>query len=172
MKYSLTTSLLLHASILIAALVTLPEANPYKIKPQEAVMVDISKISDTTKQMAMTKAEEPKPEEPTAEEPKAEANKAADAPKVDEPKAAPVSDKTALEEKKLSQRALERGKLVDAIEAGERSVALDPTDGEAWLILGASYQSKGNGKDARRCYAACVKEGKRGPLGECRAMLR
>ncbi len=28
MKYSLTTSLLLHASILIAALVTLPEANP------------------------------------------------------------------------------------------------------------------------------------------------
>lgn len=118
------------------------------------------------------KVAEPKVEAPAAEEPKAEANKAADAPKVDEPKAAPVSDKTALEEKKLSQRALERGKLVDAIEAGERSVALDPTDGEAWLILGASYQSKGNGKDARRCYAACVKEGKRGPLGECRAMLR
>ncbi|MCX7345235.1 MAG: hypothetical protein NTU78_05780 [Alphaproteobacteria bacterium] len=66
MKYSLTTSLLLHASILIAALVTLPEANPYKIKPQEAVMVDISKISDTTKQMAMTKAEEPKPVEAPA----------------------------------------------------------------------------------------------------------
>lgn len=112
------------------------------------------------------KVAEPKVEAPKAEEPKAEAAKA------DEPKAAPVSDKTALEEKKLSQRALERGKLVDAIEAGERSVALDPTDGEAWLILGASYQSKGNGKDARRCYSACVKEGKRGPLSECRAMLR
>ncbi len=66
MKYSLTTSLLLHAAILIAALVTLPEANPYKIKPQEAVMVDISKISDTTKQMAMTKAEAPKPVEKPA----------------------------------------------------------------------------------------------------------
>ena len=66
MKYSLSTSLLLHATILIAALVTLPEANPYKIKPQEAVMVDISKISDTTKQMAMTKAEEPKPAEKPA----------------------------------------------------------------------------------------------------------
>ena len=26
--------------------------------------------------------------------------------------------------------------------------------------------------DARRCYTLCLKEGKRGPLGECRAMIR
>lgn len=122
--------------------------------------------------------EEPKPAQPAqVEEPKAPEAKAAE-PKVEEPKvddakpAVPVSDKTALEEKKLSQRALDRGKLADAIDAGERSVALDPTDGEAWLLLGAAYQSKGNMKDARRCYAACLKEGKRGPVGECRAMLR
>ncbi|MFO1122094.1 MAG: hypothetical protein U1F47_07235 [Hyphomicrobiales bacterium] len=79
MKYSLSTSLVLHAAILVAALVTLPEINPYKVKPQEAVMVDISKISDTTKQMAMTKADEPKPAEvPTPQ--KAEVVKKAEDP--------------------------------------------------------------------------------------------
>jgi hypothetical protein len=26
--------------------------------------------------------------------------------------------------------------------------------------------------EARRAYTACTKEGKRGPIGECRAMLR
>ncbi|MDB5213451.1 MAG: hypothetical protein JWO86_1378 [Myxococcaceae bacterium] len=82
-----------------------------------------------------------------------------------------VSDKTALQEKNDSRRALERGKLADAIAAGERSVALDPTDGEAWLLLGAAYQEKGKNADARRCYSSCVKEGKRGPLGECRALI-
>ena len=93
------------------------------------------------------------------------ATPAADAPAV-------ASDKTAVQEKNDSRHALERGKLGDAIAAGERSVALDPTDGEAWLLLGAAYQEKGKNADARRCYSACVKEGKRGPVGECRAMIR
>jgi tetratricopeptide (TPR) repeat protein len=93
---------------------------------------------------------------------------AADAPPAP---AVATSDKTALQEKNDSRRALERGKLADAIAAGERSVALDPTDGEAWLLLGAAYQEKGKNADARRCYSSCVKEGKRGPLGECRALI-
>jgi hypothetical protein len=89
------------------------------------------------------------------------------------PPAAPADDgKTALEEKNDSRRALERGKTADAIDAGERSVAKDPTDGEAWLLLGAAYQDKGMMAEARRAYGSCLKEGKRGPLGECRAMLR
>jgi hypothetical protein len=75
-------------------------------------------------------------------------------------------------EKTASRIALERGRLAAAIEAGERSVALDPTDGEAWLILGAAYQEKGNAKDARRCYKTCLEQAKRGPRGECAAMLR
>jgi len=140
-------------------------ADPAAIAPAQ-VTPPVTPVAGDEPKAPEAKVAEPKVEAPKADEPKAEAAKA------DEPKAAPVSDKTASEEKKISQRALERGKLVDAIEAGERSVALDPTDGEAWLILGASYQSKGNGKDARRCYSACVKEGKRGPLSECRAMLR
>lgn len=83
-----------------------------------------------------------------------------------------TGDKTASEEKKDARRALERGKTADAIAAGERSVALDPTDGEAWLLLGAAYQEKGKNAEARRCFVSCLKEGKRGPLGECRAMVR
>lgn len=89
-----------------------------------------------------------------------------------EPSAVATSDKTALQEKNDARRALERGKDADAIAAGERSVALDPTDGEAWLLLGAAYQDKGKNAEARRCYSSCLKEGKRGPLGECRAMIR
>jgi Flp pilus assembly protein TadD len=96
-----------------------------------------------------------------------------EAPKVDVPKAEASADgKTALQEKVAARRALERGKTADAIAAGERSVALDATDGEAWLLLGAAYQEKGQMSEARRAYASCLKEGKRGPLGECRAMLR
>jgi Flp pilus assembly protein TadD len=78
----------------------------------------------------------------------------------------------AREAKRQSQRALERGKFGDAIEAGERSVALDPTDAESWLILGAAYQARGKHADARRCFTSCMRLGKRGPRGECAAMLR
>ena len=86
---------------------------------------------------------------------------------------APAPDpKAAAKEKAASRNALEWGKVKDSIEAGERSVALDPTDGEAWLILGAAYQQKGDGKEARRCFKACLDQGKRGPKGECSAMLR
>jgi nicotinate-nucleotide--dimethylbenzimidazole phosphoribosyltransferase len=74
--------------------------------------------------------------------------------------------------KTASRIALERGRLGAAIEAGERAVALDATDGEAWLILGAAYQEKGNAKDARRCYKTCLEQAKRGPRAECAAMLR
>jgi Flp pilus assembly protein TadD len=85
--------------------------------------------------------------------------------------AAPELDpKAAAKEKSACRAALERGKLADSIEAGERSVALDPTDGEAWLILGAAYQEKGDMKNARRSYKACIEQGKRGPRYECMAM--
>lgn len=80
--------------------------------------------------------------------------------------------KSAAEEKKSTRIALERGKLKDAIAAGERSIALDPTDGETWLLLGAAYQDSGKSIDARRCFVECAKQGKRGPINECRMMLR
>lgn len=79
---------------------------------------------------------------------------------------------SAVHDKNLARRALEAGRVSDAIAAGERSVAADPTDGEAWLLLGAAYQEKGSAAQARRCYTSCLQLGKRGPLGECSAMLR
>jgi tetratricopeptide (TPR) repeat protein len=78
----------------------------------------------------------------------------------------------AKEEKARSRAFLERQKIADAIEAGERAVKLDPTDGEAWLILGAAYQEKGNMAEARRAYASCAKDAMTGPRAECQKMLR
>jgi hypothetical protein len=80
--------------------------------------------------------------------------------------------KEAAKAKNVTRTALERGRFAAAIAAGERSVTLDPTDAEAWLLLGAAYQEKGDMKNARRCYKSCLDEGKRGNKGECAAMLR
>ena len=124
----------------------------------EAPRVDVPPKADAPKTASV---EATKPEEPKAPGAEPEPPKAATA----------TAGKTALEEKTDARRKLERGNLADAIAAGERSVALDPQDGEAWLLLGAAYQEKGNNADARRCYKACISEGKRGPLGECRAMV-
>jgi tetratricopeptide (TPR) repeat protein len=116
----------------------------------------------------------PPPAQEPAAAPTAAPAPAASASAESEPAAAPeeLDPAQAAKEKNASRVALERGRLGAAIEAGERSVTLDPTDGEAWLILGAAYQEKGNAKDARRCYKACVEQSKRGPRNECAAMLR
>lgn len=118
--------------------------------------------------------EEAKPE-PVAATPAPKDEVPKDEPKVEVPNAAKPAVETAanaLAEKNAARSALERGRLTEAIQAGERSVAADPSDGEAWLLLGAAYQERGKIAEARRCYAACVKEGKRGPKGECAAMLQ
>jgi hypothetical protein len=73
--------------------------------------------------------------------------------------------------KAKARGALEWGKTGDAIEAGERSVAIDPTDSEAWLILGVAYQQKGDSKNAVRSFKACLDQGKRGPRNECALMM-
>jgi hypothetical protein len=127
--------------------------------------------------IAATVVEAPPPTEPTApvaspvapavEPPAPAASAAADAPTPTE--LDPVAAKV---EKKAAQSALDRGDMKGAIEAGERSVALDPTDGDTWLVLGAAYQERGKAADARRCFIACTKQGKRGAIGECAAMLR
>jgi tetratricopeptide (TPR) repeat protein len=102
--------------------------------------------------------------EPSAEAPAAEAEP--------DTETAAHDPAGAAQAKAAARSALEGARLNKSIEAGERSVELDPTDGEAWLILGAAYQQKGAWKDARRCYKACVDQGNRGPRAECAAMLR
>ena len=124
----------------------------------------------------------PAPEPPRSPEPAAQesppaiaaASPAPPAPSAEgvAPAAAPVENDPAAarDAKRASQRALERGDAKASIAAGERSVALDPTDAEAWLVLGAAYQTKGTLSEARRCFSACVHEAKRGPRGECAAL--
>ncbi len=83
MRWSLSTSLVLHGAILVAALVVLPNPNKYDIKPQQAIQVDISQIGDVSKQMAMTKAPET-PKEKPAQKKTETVKKAEPAPKVAE----------------------------------------------------------------------------------------
>ncbi len=80
--------------------------------------------------------------------------------------------KSALEEKEAARHLLGRNRTKDAMAAAERSVALDPSDAEAWLILGAIHQDLGHGANARASFRSCAKEAKKGPIAECRAMLR
>jgi tetratricopeptide (TPR) repeat protein len=78
----------------------------------------------------------------------------------------------ALRLRELSRSALERGSLKSSIEAGEQSIDLNPTDSEAWLVLGAAYQQMGNVGEARRCFQSCLEKGKSESRSECAAMLR
>jgi hypothetical protein len=96
----------------------------------------------------------------------------ASAAPAEQPSAAPdLPTKSAAEEKEDARRALERGKLQDAIMAALRSTSIDPTDADAWLLLGAAYQEAGKGADARLAYSECAKEAKRGEVRECQLML-
>jgi hypothetical protein len=83
-----------------------------------------------------------------------------------------VPTKSASEEKADAQRALDRGKAKDAIEAASRSTTLDPSDADAWLLLGAADMEVGKAGDARAAFAACAKQATKGQVGECRSMLR
>jgi hypothetical protein len=84
----------------------------------------------------------------------------------------PGSNSEAIETKEAARRGLELGKVGLAISLGERSVALDPTDADGWLILGAAYMQRGDNKNARRCFSSCLEQATSGERRECAAMLR
>ena len=58
MRKSLITSLVLHGAILVAALVVLPDPDKYKVQPQDAIQVDISQITDESKQIGRASCRE------------------------------------------------------------------------------------------------------------------
>ena len=49
MRKSLITSLVLHCGVLVAALIVLPNPDKFKVQPQDAIQVDISKLTDEFK---------------------------------------------------------------------------------------------------------------------------
>jgi hypothetical protein len=78
---------------------------------------------------------------------------------------------SARESKDTAMHALEHGNWGAAISAGERSVRLDPSDGEAWLILGGAYQERGSDRAAHRVYVACAASAKPGHArSECASL--
>jgi colicin import membrane protein len=64
MKKSFLGSVSFHVAILLAALFGIPTAKPFEVQPVEAIQVDISKISDTTKVKAQTKSDEKPADKP------------------------------------------------------------------------------------------------------------
>jgi hypothetical protein len=100
MKKSFLGSVSLHALILLAALFGIPTAQPFEIKPVEAIQVDISKITDSTKVKAQSKSEE-KP----VEKPKAKASPSVEKVKPQE-KVTEESSHQSLKKKKLRMRPL------------------------------------------------------------------
>lgn len=127
MRWGLTTSLVLHGAILAAALVVLPRPEPFKVKPQEAIEVDISKIEDVSKRRATVKAAE-KPVEKPAPKKIEEVKKTEPAPKpaeevkkaAKEPEAAPPKPEAKKEQpKKEEPKPLDTAALADTLKTIE-----------------------------------------------------
>ncbi len=84
---------------------------------------------------------------------------------------APGEDVPPRELVRRAQQALERGRAAQAIELALRATEADPTSADAWLTLGAAYDTQGQSGKARAAYRACLDRGKGGARSECRAML-
>jgi len=91
------------------------------------------------------------------------------APAAEEEPTAPL--KSASDEREDARKALELGKQQDAIDAAQRSITVDPTDAEAWLILGAAQLDLGHRAEAHDAFVQCSKQAKTGNTYECGAML-
>jgi DNA-binding response OmpR family regulator len=70
-----------------------------------------------------------------------------------------------------AQHMLERGSTARAADLARRAAAADPSNAEAWLTLGASYDAAGNRALAHLAYKSCVDSGKGPRVGECKALL-
>ncbi len=69
-----------------------------------------------------------------------------------------------------AQRALERGKVQDAIEMASKYTGAYPTDAFGWLVLGAAYEQAGKRAEARDAYRQCAQKAKGAYVGECTAL--
>jgi Flp pilus assembly protein TadD len=70
-----------------------------------------------------------------------------------------------------AQRALEGGDTETAIDFARQATASNPTNTEAWLILGAAYEASGHATSARAAYKSCTEHGSGDRVAECRALL-
>ncbi|MBN8617205.1 MAG: hypothetical protein J0L92_41885, partial [Deltaproteobacteria bacterium] len=52
----------------------------------------------------------------------------------------------------------------------ERATVADPTNAQAWLVLGAARSELGDAAGARTAFQSCVSQGTGRYVAECRAM--
>ena len=150
--------------------VELPAAMP-KIETPAAVVQAEAPAPKVEAPAPKVEAPAPKVEAPA---PKVEAPVAA-APKVEPPKPAakaevPAAGNDARAVTKQALRSFERGNLAAALDAGQKAIALDPSDAQAWLVVGAVQQQRGNDAAARKTYKSCAVQARRGPVEECAAL--
>ncbi len=73
-----------------------------------------------------------------------------------------------------AQKALEKegnaGAASRAAELAWKATKRDPSSAEAWLTLGAAYQSLGNRAQAMQAYRSCAKQATGPKVAECRAL--
>lgn len=73
---------------------------------------------------------------------------------------------------RLAFNYLNRGENERASDFAARAVAVDPTNSEGWIVLGAARQALSDPRGARDAYRKCVELG-RGPyVAECRRVAR
>ena len=75
---------------------------------------------------------------------------------------------------RAAQKALEKegnaGAASRAAELAWKATKRDPSNAEAWLTLGAAYQSLGNKAQALQAYRSCAKQAQGPRVSECRAL--
>lgn len=71
-----------------------------------------------------------------------------------------------------ADRAMQKGDRQLAVDLARQAVAQNPSNADAWLTLGAAYQSAGNGGAAKDAYRSCVKQAHSGNLNDCYVLAR
>jgi CheY-like chemotaxis protein/Flp pilus assembly protein TadD len=67
---------------------------------------------------------------------------------------------------------LNRGRNADAASFASRAVETDPSNSEAWIVLGAARYQLGDRKGAKEAYKKCAELGRGSYVAECRHMVR
>jgi hypothetical protein len=144
---------------------------PEPVKVAEATRVPVEPVAASDARVAAVdepaKAVEPAQPEAKPEEKPAEAAKPEEPAKAAEP-AKPAADAAAL--RKEAFALLNRGKMKDSIPVSQAAIAADPTDALPYLYLGSALQETGKWKAGIEAYSECVRNAKKGPIHECRAM--
>jgi Flp pilus assembly protein TadD len=69
-----------------------------------------------------------------------------------------------------ASRALAEGQTPRALALAHQAVLANPSDADAWLILGAACQAAGNQPAARDAYRSCVSSARTANVSECRLL--